>query len=92
MQLPVDKSLIQKIPLLDPGTRNQGQCDQLPWCEGFRSGPLAGSLCHPSRLAEMNWGKVGTSILGESSPAPDPCVILFAPENSFARWGLSPSG
>ena len=73
-QLPKDKSFVQKTPLLDPRTRSQGHCDQIPrGVRAFVPAPLtlANLLCHRSQPAEMNWQKVDTSILGASLPTPD---------------------
>lgn len=56
------------------GSRNQAQCNQIPWCQGFRSTPLANPFCHSLGLAEMNWGKVRTCILGEVSAGTRPCT------------------
>lgn len=65
--------------------------------EGICSTPLtpANLLCYSSQLAEMNWQKVDTSILGESLPAPDLLPIevsyfLLEERKSLARQGLSP--
>ena len=73
-QLPKDKSFVQKTQLLDPRTRSQGHCDQIPrGVRAFAPAPLtlANLLCHRSQPAEMNWQNVDTSILGASLLTPD---------------------
>lgn len=74
----IRKSPAQKTPLLEPGTRIQDRCEQIPQGEPFRSSPPGWSQL-PHCLADMNWANVGITMVRVSAPDLLPLHSLISP-------------